>query len=451
MDRPERGLRMERALTLPAEAASARAARQLLRDLLVEAGREQWIDSAVLAVSEIVTNVVLHAHTSMELMATISGAALLVEVRDGNPSRPQQRAYGTQATTGRGMDLVASVTSSHGLRALGPAGKVVWFRIDASARDDDDQERESWARSAESAGPQPGAEPARAGTTVLLLDLPPSLWMAARQQQDALLRELALYRSEHPGRTGQADLARADAARQLVGRTLGDAVDHARVPPPPPLPGGPVALEAAPAALDLELVVAPGNAEDFAHLQDALDEAEQLSRDGLLLAQPGLPEIVALRDWACEQVISQVGGAPATAWTDSPLSRATGPERNDLGRRALDGESSVTASGLMQVAADQSNRIIAVSRPLADWLGWDPDDLVGRRLVVLIPHRLREAHVAGFTRHVSTGRDRLIDVPIELPFLHADLSESTATLVIATRRTTSGHLVYVTTVGPSVP
>ena len=75
------------------------------------------------------------------------------------------------------------------------------------------------------------------------------------------------------------------------------------------------------------------------------------------------------------------------------------------------------------MAADDGNRILAISTPLADALGWAPDDLVGRRIVALVPHRYREAHVAGFSRHLSTGDSRVLGVAIDLPVLRADGTE----------------------------
>ncbi len=53
--------RAGRTLELEPAPASAGAARRLVREVLVQVGREQWRDAAELAVSEIVTNAVLHA------------------------------------------------------------------------------------------------------------------------------------------------------------------------------------------------------------------------------------------------------------------------------------------------------------------------------------------------------------------------------------------------------
>jgi anti-sigma regulatory factor (Ser/Thr protein kinase) len=50
-------------LPAPGDAASAGQRRRFVREVLDEAGRESWSEAASLAVSELVTNAVLHAHT----------------------------------------------------------------------------------------------------------------------------------------------------------------------------------------------------------------------------------------------------------------------------------------------------------------------------------------------------------------------------------------------------
>ena len=57
-----------------------------------------------------------------------------------------------------------------------------------------------------------------------------------------------------------------------------------------------------------------GAGESYAALQDLLDVAERLAVAGRLLARPGLPEIVAVRDWVCEQIIAQLAGVPPAPW-----------------------------------------------------------------------------------------------------------------------------------------
>ena len=432
---------------LPAEPSSAGAARRVVRSLLEQADREQWVDAAVLAVSEIVTNVILHAHTAMELRVRIEDDGLVVEVQDGSLSLPQQRAYGAQATTGRGIELVAALSSDWGLRTLGDAGKFVWFRIDAEPAGAGAGLDQTWAEW-DVTGVGPSHPPEDHALEVVLTALPPTLWLAAQEHHDALLRELALYRAEHPAAQGSASLSQADAARQLVGSALVGALQHAHElgTSSPVLPAGhPGDLPAVPSRLDLRLRIPVGAAEDFTQLQDALDEAEQLAVAERLLVSPGLPEVVAVRDWACEQVIAQSGGAPVTDWAGSGGEAFVDHGADEAWQAGLEWTDTVSASDRAQVAADSSNRIVAVSAPLCERLGWVPAALVGRRVVALVPHRFREAHVAGFTRHLSTGVSRVLGVPLELPVLHADGTESTALFVIDQVPTPGARRVYVAT------
>lgn len=56
-------------------------------------------------------------------------------------------------------------------------------------------------------------------------------------------------------------------------------------------------------------------------------------------------------------------------------------------------------------------------------MGWKAEDLVGRRVITLIPPALREAHVAGFSRHLSTGVAHILGTEKQLPVRRSDGSE----------------------------
>ena len=439
----------EQSWHLEPAALSARAAREHGRTLLVEAERPDWVEAAELAVSEVVTNAVLHAHTPIRVTAKVDAEGLLVEVQDLNPVLPSQRSYDQHATTGRGMDLVAAVTSAHGVTEV-PGGKVVWFRVADAPADGDPSADDLLGQWDDEGWPDPVVVPAAGGTTVLLLAMPPTLWLAAREHHDALLRETVLFRAEHPDDPASAaDLAQADAARFAISTRVDAEVVRAReeglaVRPLPEYHPG--ALPPVPERLDLVIEVAEGQGGAFEALQDALDEGERLARSGRLLVRPGLPEIVAVRDWACQQVIAQLGGAPPAAWSGADDDRFTAPTTptRDLQWDATP----VRTSTRGVVAADDGNRILAISAPLADALGWDPDDLVGRRIVAIVPHRYREAHVAGFSRHLSTGDSRVLGVAIDLPVLRADGTEVVCSFLIESDPTAVGHGVYLAWITP---
>ena len=440
---------------LPGQPASAAAARQTVRSVLRAAGRSEWIDAAELACTEVVSNVVLHAHTDLELTIEVTDELARVEVRDFSPVLPVQRDYSRHATTGRGMALVAALTAEHGIADVGPTGKTVWFTVtgEPAAQSDDDL-LAAWHDAdwdLEELLEQTAVDDTGATRTVRLLQLPPTLWLAAREHHDALVRELVLYLAQHDGPA--VDVAAADRARAAVSTAVVGAVQRAqesgaarRILPV----GHPSPLPDVPAPLDLELHVPPELGPAFAALQDTLDAAERLAAAGLLLVRPGLPEVIAVRDWACEQVTAQLAGVAPSPWPGADQERfALEVDRGSAQRDHPEWD--VAALGDADrgvVAADQANRIIAVSRPLADALGWSDQELVGRRVVTLIPPRLREAHVAGFTRHLTTGEAHALGVPLTLPVLRADGTELLADFLIQQVPVGAGRAVYIAEITP---
>jgi anti-sigma regulatory factor (Ser/Thr protein kinase) len=113
---------------LPPVAASVRAARRFVADALREAGQEPLLDDAVLAVSEVVTNAVIHAGTPMDLAVRAGRDGVRVEVADSNRRRPRFRDDAGLPTTGRGLRLLDALAADWGTEAR-PEGKAVWFRL----------------------------------------------------------------------------------------------------------------------------------------------------------------------------------------------------------------------------------------------------------------------------------------------------------------------------------
>ena len=435
---------LERHELLEPQATSPGRARRLVREVLAEVDRPQWVDATELAVSEVVTNAALHAHTPIEVRVGVFEDEVCVEVEDFDPTLPVQRHYEDEATTGRGMGLVAAMTRSCGVHSLGAGGKIVWFCVgDAGAASDPADLFAAW--DLDDLLEQQSTTPM---CDVSLLGMPPTLWLSARQHHDAIIRDLVLYQASRGGPS--PDIAVADAARSTISTAVVAAVEAAQRAGDARsvLPDGhPSRLPWVPAHLDLRVKVAADSAGSFATMQDVLDMAEALAVAGELLVRPGLPEIIAVRDWACEQVIAQLGGSPPAPWP------GTAQEQFETAVHDRDEESvwdSAAVSGAMTrvIAVDEANRIVAVSRPLADVLGWGVDDLVGRRVVTIIPRALREAHVAGFSRHLSTGEAHVLGVPLDLPVLRRDGAEVTCHFMIERTTDPSGRSVYVAAIDP---
>ena len=408
-----------------------------------------WRDAAELALSELATNAVLHAHTDMIVRISCSSFQLRVEVEDSSPATPQQRSYSTTSTTGRGLALVAAITRDHGITST-VTGKIVWFTLNGEPAETpaDDQDALLSAWSDDNGMPTASATMPELGHSVTLVGFPPTLWLAAAEMHDALLRELALYRGGL--NLGTSDLAAADRIRFTVRSALDRALasDRARTLARSPLPAGhPATLDEVPPVLDLEVPVGSDAAADAAMLQDVLDEANRLAAHGQLLTRPSLPEVTALQDWAAEQIISSLSGQDPMPWSGADAQHFA--QQVDQAAREIDYDVQAVVGGTRTaIVVDGQNRILGISRSLADEIGWDVDDLVGRRVVAVVPARYREAHVAGLTRHLSTGQAHALRIDLQLPVLRADGSEVLCDFFIDADRTRSGQPVYIAYVAP---
>jgi anti-sigma regulatory factor (Ser/Thr protein kinase) len=119
-------------LQLPPEPSSAGMARRFVASSLVAS--VEVAELAVLLVSELASNAVLHARTPFELVVDDDGQRLRVEVHDDSPDLPTLRDYVAESVTGRGLHMVAASADNWGFEAC-DRGKCVWFELaqDASS------------------------------------------------------------------------------------------------------------------------------------------------------------------------------------------------------------------------------------------------------------------------------------------------------------------------------
>jgi anti-sigma regulatory factor (Ser/Thr protein kinase) len=126
------GRAIEHTLSLPADPSSVSKARRFVRAALDGAGGAEFDEGAVLLVSELVTNALLHARTGPEVILRLDGDSLWIGVRDGSPVVPAPKRYRVDAATGRGLQLVERIAARWGVDSDG-SGKVVWFELDQSS------------------------------------------------------------------------------------------------------------------------------------------------------------------------------------------------------------------------------------------------------------------------------------------------------------------------------
>ncbi len=112
------------------DASSVGEARRFVRDALAETdAAPDLVDSAVLLVSELATNVTLHARTDLRVTIRFDDGQVWAEVKDWNSRMPQACMTPTDATTGRGLALVEAIASRWGTERDGE-GKTVWFMLE---------------------------------------------------------------------------------------------------------------------------------------------------------------------------------------------------------------------------------------------------------------------------------------------------------------------------------
>ncbi|WP_435746103.1 ATP-binding protein [Nocardioides sp. SYSU DS0663] len=397
---------------------SVGSARRHLREALEGSAAAYALDAAELAVSELVTNAVVHAGTAVVLRIHTSGRALRVEVGDGSPHLPVRRRFATTSGTGRGLHLVDECVDRWDVE-VEDDGKVVWFEIGRP-------EGERLAARPPTAGPT---------TVEVVLQQVPLLMHAAWQEHAAsLLREQLLATLDEDVDALEQHSQASDALNVLAEQL-----------PVPDLAEEPDALmsdatEPRVSAEQISLHVPVATVERFAVLDELLGRAVREAAAGRFLGPPTQPEIDEMRRWLCREVVAQAAdGQPPTPWaarvdTRSPLEidEAVGGLYREL-----------AASDEAVVVTNEASVIVAVTTPLLEALGYaDESDIIGRRVLAVVPARFHQAHIAGTTLHVTNGRAPLIGVPVTVPVLRADGTEVPLRLTVEVRRLAPGRQVF---------
>lgn len=120
------------ALALPPDPAAVREARTFLRQHCLAWGIDgDSCDSAVLMLSETVTNAFTHGRSEARIRLALTPHRLRVEVADDNSRHPQPVDLDDDALDGRGVAIIEALASSWGV-ADDMYGKTVWFEVDRS-------------------------------------------------------------------------------------------------------------------------------------------------------------------------------------------------------------------------------------------------------------------------------------------------------------------------------
>ena len=333
----------------PPQARSAAEARHWVRDHLEEMGRSELVDSAEAGVSELVTNCILHAQTSIGLQLTGDDGRVIIEVYDaapmvhkpaGDPAVPDAG----DSTIGRGLRIVRAHAREWGV-STSAGGKAIWFqpapsaeptqgaRSAGSGADTAERADEGAAERNEphpvvdldatldalaeafpdSQGPVDVADLAAVDVPgddaepleVHLLGVPTWVVQHYRQRWLELIREMQLVGLGPPS-SMQAMAQRFCRAAQVVDPDL-YLVEGA-------VAGRSFAVSDGGEAVDMVFEVRPS-------MRSALVQIRELSRDmeknlagiQLLFVHPGA-QAVQLREWWLGEFIGQIDGAEPTRW-----------------------------------------------------------------------------------------------------------------------------------------
>ncbi len=283
----------QRELSLRPVPDAAPVAREALRALLADTPFATRTDDGELALSELVTNAVLHGRAPIVLRLTRTADCVRVEVADGSPVSPSFSMLDPTAVTGRGLMLISAASDRWGVEP-DPDGKRVWFELQTGDQADEleadvDALLAAW-------GDDLAEDPALEQVRVVLTDLDTELVAAAEAHVEGLLRELCLL---------AADAHLPDGVPRVVRAVLQAAagMDAVRTDLKHQLA---VAVSAGQPRVDLSLTLQRDDAElvrDFSH---AVDEADRLSRAGSLLTTPTPPELSAARQSYLRRLLSQL-------------------------------------------------------------------------------------------------------------------------------------------------
>jgi anti-sigma regulatory factor (Ser/Thr protein kinase) len=116
-------------IALAADTSSPATARHFVQDTLTDWGLPSVCDSALLVVSELVTNAVVHARSEARLRIGRTSSSIRIEVSDDGAGSPAPLEATDDGESGRGLLLVAAISAAWGVESTPIGGKLVWAEL----------------------------------------------------------------------------------------------------------------------------------------------------------------------------------------------------------------------------------------------------------------------------------------------------------------------------------
>jgi anti-sigma regulatory factor (Ser/Thr protein kinase) len=322
---------MQARVQFPPEPRSAAEARHWVRDHLNRLGRDELVAAAEAGVSELVTNGILHAQTSIGLQLTRRQDRVVIEVYDGSPL-VHHTAFDTgdvsESTIGRGLRIVRAYANEWGV-STNDHGKVIWFQPAASGEPgattpapgdveelaESDLDLDAALEALTEAFPdldaaKPSAEASAEAqehdvtVRVWLLGVPLRVVHHYRKRWLELVREMQLLALTSPSPQQEMAQRFCDAAKLVYSDLY--VVERSAMGFTPISDDG--------ATVDAVFDVPRSRRQVFLDIRDMARELEQRwAGIELLFVHPG-KQAVRLREWWLGEVIKQLDGADPTPW-----------------------------------------------------------------------------------------------------------------------------------------
>lgn len=302
-----------RTLSLAASPASVRLARQWITEALTTLGRPELIESAQLALTEVVTNSILHSAPPILVRMRGTAERPRIEVSDHNPDPPRLRLDTDELSTiGRGLALVAmhSVRWGSDMNAA-QDGKTVWFEPHDDARPDADLSGDVYNLDDLLGEAQEQRTPPADFIPITLLGMPAQLFARLRVHHDELRREVRLCTLAWPDEfafaeeLNQAFLDAERDRRQVIGlsrlnRAVAEGVE----------------------VVDLEYAVPPEAPAHMGRILSLIEDAYSFFEEHHALVMPPPAVLSDLQRWYLTEFVRQGSGEQPMPWS--------GPVRIDV-------------------------------------------------------------------------------------------------------------------------
>jgi anti-sigma regulatory factor (Ser/Thr protein kinase) len=292
-------------LTLEPVPSAARVARHWVRRELVERAHPELTDSAVLGVSELVTNAVLHVRSTIVVRLVDDDDRVRVEVYDDSPRPPEGQQAPVEdevqspSTIGRGLQIVDSISHSWGV-SYEHVGKCIWF---LPAPDDGvgPTGNASWHWDKEPVDEPP--IPSGLVATATLRDVPVKLFLGYRERFFDLKREMTLIALGGRGNTIAHRLVALSRVMELFQPSQDAAVRRVEA-----------AAEQGLDRIDLTVEVPIDLVPQILEFRQLLIKANDFCRDEQLLTLAAGPQEQALRSWYLGELAAQASGEAPVPW-----------------------------------------------------------------------------------------------------------------------------------------